>query len=73
MQKYEYKIVRINMPFLSIAGRRYHDELYEQAKLGWRLLQILVPPVGVFGFCTFFELVFEKLYEATDKGDSDQT
>lgn len=59
---YEYKFIKLNLKgfFESKPEEDYHKIIEEQAKAGWRLVQILAPPTGSYGASTYFELIFEK-------------
>lgn len=59
---YEYKFIRLEIK--GFLKRRvepdYHQVVREYAKEGWRLVQILAPPIGSYGIAPFFELIFER-------------
>lgn len=59
---YEYKFVKLGMKgfFKLNPEQDYHFIVEEYAKEGWRLVQILTPPIGPYGVVTYFELIFEK-------------
>lgn len=59
---YEYKFVKLEVKgfFTRKPQKDYHAIIEEYAKSGWRLVQILAPPIGSYGIATFFELIFEK-------------
>lgn len=59
---YEYKFVKLGVKgfFISKPEKDYHAIIEEYAKDGWRLVQILAPPIGSYGIATYFELIFEK-------------
>ena len=38
----------------------FHTVVDEHAQDGWRLVQILTPPIDPNGKASFFELIFEK-------------
>lgn len=59
---YEYKFVKIDMKgFFELKPKQdYHVIIEEHAKEGWRLVQVLTPPIGPQGSATYFELIFEK-------------
>lgn len=59
---YEYKFIRLELRgiFESTMKQDYHTIVEEYAKEGWRLVQILTPPTGVYGSATHYELIFEK-------------
>jgi hypothetical protein len=57
----EYKFVKLEPSFFS--GRPkgdYKEIINEQAREGWRLVQIFAPPVGNAGKATYYEIIFEK-------------
>ncbi len=59
---YEYKYVKLKVKglFIRKLEQDYHAIIAEYAKEGWRLVQILTPPIGSYGIATYFELIFEK-------------
>jgi hypothetical protein len=61
---YDYKFVRLEMEKFSFTELKpkqdYHIIVEEHARQGWRLVQILTPPTGIYGSATHFELIFEK-------------
>ena len=64
---YEYKFVRIGenrvSPLFGPTGdarRDYQDVVREQARDGWRLVQIFAPGVAAFGAARYYELIFER-------------
>lgn len=59
---FEYKFVKLELKgiFTSKPKQDYHDIINAHAKEGWRLVQVLTPPTGVYGSATHFELIFEK-------------
>jgi hypothetical protein len=59
---YEYKFVKLGIKgfFKRKPEPDYHFIVEEYAKEGWRLVQILTPPIGSYGVATYFELIFEK-------------
>jgi hypothetical protein len=69
MTTYEYKFVRMGegraSAFFGVddaarKGENYQAVVHEQAKEGWRLVQIFAPGVAAFGAAKYFELVFER-------------
>jgi hypothetical protein len=64
---YEYKFVRLgegrSSAFLgpdNRARRDYRDVIEEQAREGWRLVQVFAPGVAAFGAAKYYELIFER-------------
>lgn len=59
---YEYKFVKLEVGgfFTRKPEQDYHVIIEKYAKEGWRLVQILTPPIGSYGIATYFELIFEK-------------
>jgi hypothetical protein len=60
---YEYKFVRLDVSwgFFAMREPKGYQEIIEQhAQQGWRLVQVLAPPLGVMGTAHYFELIFEK-------------
>ena len=62
---YEYKFVRIEVPFGFLGVHQKpsedHQELIRQhAQEGWRFVQIFAPGTQGSGSVAYFELIFEK-------------
>jgi hypothetical protein len=59
---YEYKFIRLKIKgfFKRRVEPDYHQIVRGYAKEGWRLVQILAPPIGSYGVASFFELIFER-------------
>ncbi len=59
----EYKFVRIGTKrtlFRREPAEDYRVIVADHARDGWRLVQILAPPVGPYGMARYFELIFVK-------------
>jgi len=63
MTKYQYRFVRIDLK----SGWRtdtpkddYQKIVHDNAKEGWRLLQIFAPATAGTGWAGYFELIFER-------------
>ena len=66
-QRYEYKFVRLGeyrgSAFFGVhdkARKTYEETVQEQARDGWRLVQIFAPGVAAFGAAKYYELIFER-------------
>jgi hypothetical protein len=66
-QRFEYKFVRLGEYRASAlfgvkdqARKTYVDAVQEQARDGWRLVQIFAPGVAAFGAAKYYELIFER-------------
>jgi hypothetical protein len=46
------------------ARQEYQELVHEQARQGWRLVQIFAPGTSVHGLASYFELIFERPVEA---------
>jgi Domain of unknown function (DUF4177) len=64
---YEYKFVRLGEYRGSAwfgagdkARNAYEDVVHDQARDGWRLVQIFAPGVAAFGAAKYYELIFER-------------
>lgn len=64
---YEYKFVRVGeYRGSALFGVRdsereaYRDVVQEQARQGWRLVQIFAPGTAAFGASRYYELIFER-------------
>jgi Domain of unknown function (DUF4177) len=42
------------------ARNAYEEVVHEQARDGWRLVQIFAPGVAAFGAAKYYELIFER-------------
>ena len=67
IQRYEYKFVRLGeYRGSALFGVRdsereaYQDVVHEQARDGWRLVQIFAPGTAAFGAARYYELIFER-------------
>jgi hypothetical protein len=70
-RSFEYKFVRIGENRASAlfgpqtsARRGYQQVVHDEARDGWRLVQIFAPGVAAFGAARYYELIFER--EADD-------
>ena len=62
-RKYGYKFVRLGEGTLGVkrtAKEHYQETIHQQAREGWRLVQIFSPSTGIYGASQFFELIFER-------------
>ncbi|HWD47219.1 MAG TPA: DUF4177 domain-containing protein [Actinomycetota bacterium] len=66
-RSFEYKFVRLGesagSAFFGVhdkARNAYEDVVREQARDGWRLMQIFAPGVAAFGAAKYYELIFER-------------
>ncbi|WP_436513748.1 DUF4177 domain-containing protein [Clostridium thermobutyricum] len=61
---YEYKFIKLEIKGLfSIEPKQdYHKIIEENAREGWRLVQIFAPPLGTEGKAYYYELIFEKQF-----------
>lgn len=58
---YEYKYVKIKVTgFIRRPESDYHAIIDQHAREGWRLVQILTPPIGSYGTAPYYELIFER-------------
>ena len=60
---YEYKFIQIELKqglMKATAKEDYREIISEEAKNGWRLVQIFAPSVVGYGSAENFELIFEK-------------
>jgi Domain of unknown function (DUF4177) len=71
---FEYKFVRTGEGRASAlfgpqekARDTYEAVVHEQARDGWRLVQIFAPGVAAFGAAKYYELIFEREVPATDE------
>jgi hypothetical protein len=61
--RFEYKFIRLGEGVLSVrkeAKRTYQEVVNEQAREGWRLVQIFAPGIGGYGAAKYYELIFER-------------
>jgi hypothetical protein len=62
-QKYEYKFVRLGEGWLGAkreAKEEYQNVIKEQARDGWRLVQVFAPSLGAYGVSKFIEVILER-------------
>jgi hypothetical protein len=60
--KYEYKFIRVDQ---NKKGQGYQEIILEQAKEGWRLVQIFAPGAGgLWAKASFCEVIFERQMES---------
>jgi len=62
-RRYEYKFVRLGEGWLGVrseARQTYQEVVQEQARDGWRLVQIFAPGTGAYGAAKYYELVLER-------------
>ena len=62
-QRYEYKFVRLGQGIMGVkraAREQYQQVIHENARDGWRLVQIFSPGVGPYGGATYYELILER-------------
>lgn len=58
---YEYKYVKIKViGLIRRPESDYHVIIDQHAREGWRLVQILTPPIGSYGIAPYYELIFER-------------
>lgn len=62
-QKYEYKFVRLGEGLGGVkdkAVKEYQNVIEENARNGWRLVQVFAPSLAAYGTGKFIEVIFEK-------------
>ena len=62
-QKYEYKFVRLGEGWLNArksAREDYQQVIHQNAREGWRLVQVFAPGIGGYGAAKYFEAIFER-------------
>ncbi|MNN86860.1 hypothetical protein D3C81_2043300 [compost metagenome] len=59
---YQYKFIKIDLEgfIQSKPEEDYKEIINEQAREGWKLLQIFAPNTYGFGTVTYMELIFER-------------
>lgn len=62
---YEYKFVRVKRPSDSEESEisEYQNIVNKYAQQGWRLVQVLAPPIGAYGVAPYYDLIFEICVE----------
>ena len=64
---YEYKFVKVNLRGLKMEPVvPFEDTVNEYAAEGWRLIQVLTPPVAGYGTISYYEFVFERKFITTN-------
>jgi len=60
---FEYKFVRLGEGFLGVrkgAKSTYQEVIDQNAREGWRLVQIFAPEIGAYGSAKYYEIIFER-------------
>lgn len=59
---YEYKFIRLNLRgfWSRQPDQDYRAIVEEQARAGWRLVQIFAPAIYGYGRALFYELILER-------------
>jgi len=60
---YEYKFIRLGEGLMGVRkeGRlTYQDTIHQQAREGWRLVQIFAPGIGASGAAKYYEIILER-------------
>ena len=63
MISYEYKFVKVELKSgwsVDTPKEDYHEIVKDNAKNGWRLVQLFAPSTSGTGWATFIELIFER-------------
>lgn len=63
MQRFEYKFVRLDRSRwfgTAPSEAKYHQQILEFAKDGWRFVQLFAPGTALYGHAAYFELIFER-------------
>jgi len=61
---YQYKFIKIDLrPGFNASHPKedYRKIIEEQAKQGWRLVQVFAPPTESFGSSAYFEIIMERM------------
>jgi len=62
-QKYEYKFVRIGEGWFSVKSKalgEYQQIIQDNARDGWRLVQVFAPGAGGYGTAKYIEIILER-------------
>jgi hypothetical protein len=62
-ERFEYKFVRVGEGWMGAkkaAEREYQQIIQQQAREGWRLVQIFAPGTGAYGAAKYYEIILEK-------------
>ena len=62
-QRYEYKFVRLGEGWLGAKKKaiaEYQDAIEENARNGWRLVQVFAPSFGIYGVSKYIEVILER-------------
>jgi predicted metal-dependent RNase len=61
MFEYKYVIVELSSGMLKKSPKLdYHQAINEDAKEGWRFVQIFAPAISGYGAANHYELIFER-------------
>lgn len=61
--EYEYKFVRIGEGLFGVKGKalkEYQNVITENARDGWRLVQVFAPSLGAYGTSKYIEVILER-------------
>lgn len=62
-EKYEYKFIRLGEGLFGAKGKakdEYQNVVTENARHGWRLVQVFAPSFGVYGVSKYVEIILER-------------
>ncbi len=61
-EKYEYKFIRLGHGLLwpKSVAETYKDVINQNAKEGWRLIQVFAPSRTILGIANFHEVILER-------------
>jgi hypothetical protein len=61
-KKYEYKFIRLGHGLLwpKSVAETYKDVINQNAKDGWRLIQVFAPSRTILGIANFHEVILER-------------
>ena len=76
VDRYEYKFVRLGeyrgsalFGVRDSARDAYEEVVHENAREGWRLVQIFAPGTAAFGAARYYELIFERARPETSAAE----
>jgi hypothetical protein len=61
-EKYEYKFIRLGHGLLwpKSVAETYKEVINQNAKEGWRLIQVFAPSRTILGIANFHEVILER-------------
>ena len=62
-ERFEYKFIRLGEGWMSArkeATSDYQEVIRQEARNGWRLVQVFAPGIGVYGAPKYYDVILER-------------